>query len=357
MSNKKNDKTDASSKKSKASKGGDARAAAMSPEERKRIAAQAAAERWAKTKGLPRETHPGTIQLGELKIPCAILSTSDGAVMRVIPRAGLRSALDVRSRSSSSGSSDDANIPGFLAGPTIAPFLSTELREMFLGSIAYRPKNIKNTGVGYAYPAEILALVCEAVIDAKNANSLQPSQAPVAAAATILYKALARVGIVALIDEATGYQEERDREELQRILSAYIAPELQKWFRLFPHEFFKQLHRLWHWRYTENSTQGPGHAGTLINEYIYKRLPPGVHEELQRLNPKVDGKRKAKNWQRLTKHTGIPHLDNQILAVTTLMAVSEDKGEFETLLKRRFPVSGDQGVLPFPRRKPDKENG
>jgi hypothetical protein len=46
-----------------------------------------------------------------------------------------------------------------------------------------------------------------------------------------------------------------------------------------------------------------------------------------------------------TEETGIPHLAKQITAVTTLLAVSEDKAMFEELLRRRFPRPGEQVPL------------
>jgi hypothetical protein len=41
----------------------------------------------------------------------------------------------------------------------------------------------------------------------------------------LVHRGLARVGIVALVDEATGYQEIRDRLALQAILDKYVTDE------------------------------------------------------------------------------------------------------------------------------------
>ena len=66
----------------------------------------------------------------------------------------------------------------------------------------------------------------------------------------ILAPALARVGIIALIDEATGYQEIRDRQALQQILDKYLLKEYAAWAKRFPDEFYKQIFKLrgWEWR-------------------------------------------------------------------------------------------------------------
>ena len=79
----------------------------------------------------------------------------------------------------------------------------------------------------------------------KPANGdLLRSQLSAARAAEILVRGLARVGITVLIDEATGYEEVKARDELQQILEAYVAAELRPWMKMFPDEFFEQIDRL-----------------------------------------------------------------------------------------------------------------
>lgn len=56
----------------------------------------------------------------------------------------------------------------------------------------------------------------------------------------ILIRGFARVGIVALVDEATGYQYERERFELEKILNAYISDEILKWQLTFTDDFIEK---------------------------------------------------------------------------------------------------------------------
>jgi hypothetical protein len=51
-------------------------------------------------------------------------------------------------------------------------------------------------------------------------------QEHIAKQAEILVRGFAGVGIIALVDEATGYQQDRARDALSRILEAFIAKEL-----------------------------------------------------------------------------------------------------------------------------------
>ena len=168
-------------------------------------------------------------------------------------------------------------------------------------------------------------------------------------------RGLAVVGIIALVDEATGYQAERAKEELSRILAHYIAEELRPWLKTFPDPFFEQVYRLQGWEYRPGTAKRTQYVGKLINKYIYGELPPGVLDELRRRNPTTEkGYRRHKHFQFLTADTGHPHLDKQITVVTTLMRIASDRDEFEELFGRAFskPV---QGRLPLVIKVPDAE--
>jgi len=332
-------------------KGGRARAEALSAQDKKAIATQGAQARWP-----PKATYVGELTIGDMVLPCAVLNT--GA--RVLSARGMTEAFG-RSRGGGQYASADSREPGdgvklpvFLAPRSLKPFVSDALAMALSSPIKYRSNHGGLPALGYR--AELLPAICEVWLRARDAGALrQDSLKQAAATADVLMRGLARVGIIALIDEATGYQADRERDELSRILEAYINEELRPWVRMFPHEFFKQIHRLQGWTYNEGDVRGPRYVGKLINKYIYDRLPPGVLEEIRKKNPAVNGRRKTQHHRWLTEETGVPHLDKQITAVTTLMAVSDDKPMFETLLKKRFPKIGDQVPLPSPPMNTDEE--
>jgi hypothetical protein len=151
-------------------------------------------------------------------------------------------------------------------------------------------------------------------------------------------RGLAHVGIIALVDEVTGYQQDRARDELNRILEAYVSKELLPWTKRFPDEFFKQLYRIHGWEYREGQHKRTPYVGKLINKLVYDKLPPGVLPELRRLNPPTEkGYRRYQHHRLLTPETGHPHLDRQLLEVTTLLRVSDDRANFERLFEKAFP--------------------
>ncbi|MGH3305049.1 MAG: P63C domain-containing protein [Streptosporangiaceae bacterium] len=148
----------------------------------------------------------------------------------------------------------------------------------------YRHAGVSNRSLGYK--AEILPMVCEVYLDAKNAGVPTKNQMAAAAAAEVLIRGPARVGIIALVDEATGYQEVRARRELEKILEMYVQEQFRPSVRTFPDEFFREIYKLHGWEFKPGQTQRTPQVGKIIKHYIYGQLPEGVLAELEQLNPK-----------------------------------------------------------------------
>ena len=318
------------------SKGGRARAEKLDPAERKRIASEAARARWDDMESLPEATHTGILTLGATSMPCAVLS--DGR--RVLSENGIANAiLGTRSGASkrlkTASQADGAPIPVFIAPRQLNPFITQDFIDGPLKPIPYRDG--KSISVGY--DPTVLRAVCEIWLRARQEKKLQEQQLDKAQKAEILMRALADVGLIALVDEATGYQKVRARDELQQILAAYISPELLPWAKRFPDSFYEHLHRIRGWKYAPGSNARTAYIGKLTNTLIYEQLPEGVLEELRSKNP-VNPKtkrRKHTHHELLTNDVGHPHLEKQIVSVTTLLSVSDDWAEFTKLFCKKFP--------------------
>ncbi|MGI8514047.1 MAG: P63C domain-containing protein [Acidimicrobiia bacterium] len=308
-----------------ASKGGKARAARLTSDERSDAARKAAEGRWGRT--VLDATHEGELVIGGKRIECAVLD--DGT--RVLSQGTVLTAL---SRAPSMGRRDTLGRAPFLSAANLTPFISPELAALD-DAVQYRLPNGRGRAVGYR--AEILPMVCEVYLAARAEGVLLHNQRDAAQAAEILIRGLARVGVIALVDEATGYQEVRARDELQWILEKYVRAEFRPWLKMFPDEFFEQVYRLQGWDYRPGTSKRNQQVGKLIRHYIYEQLPGGVIEELERLNPAEKGRRPRRHHQHLTSNTGHPHLDKQISTVTTLMRIAHDQREFEILFERAFP--------------------
>jgi hypothetical protein len=336
-----------SSKDSNAAKGGQARAAALSPERRSEIAQAASDARWAPTADqriskIPKATHEGDLTIGSVVIPCAVLSNGQ----RVLTQRGFLRAIGRHEQMTGGergGADGGEPVPPFLASKSLKPYISASLMAASR-PIDFRMQGKRGNDRALGYPAELLPRVCQVYLDARDAGTLPPNQAHIAKACDVLIRGMATVGIIALVDEATGFQSERDRTELHQILAAFVAKELLPWTRRFPDEFYKQMFRLRGWAFSQLvPSQGPRYAGRLTNELIYECLPEGVLADLRERNPTDDkGQRKHRHHQYLTMNIGHPTLERHVASVTALMRASNDWDTFMELFKRAFPKASTE---------------
>jgi hypothetical protein len=313
-----------------AMKGGNARAAALSPEERSEIARNAVNARWAKTarkdEHMLKATHMGELQIGELSLPCAVLE--DGT--RMVASAGVMKALGRPWR----GKYKSDEKPNFLAANNLEPYIATDLRDL-LEPIEY---NLPQGGTRSGYRAELLPKVCEVYLQARDAGTLLKNQERAAIASDVLIRGLAQVGIIALVDEATGYQDYRAKKALQEILEQFIARELRPWVKTFPDDFYRQIFRLNKWQYRESSIKRPGVIGRWTNNVIYDRLAPGVRQEIQNIVARdAHGRPRNRLFQHLTDDIGHPKLREHIASVTVLMKAADTWIGFIRLLDKALP--------------------
>ncbi len=323
--------------------GGKRRAERLSPEERKSAASIAARARWStENEEIPRATHGSPdhpLRIGDMEIPCYVLA--DGR--RVLQQGGVIGALNMSHGGSYSRGGD--RLAKFAAQGRLKDFVSNELLDRTADPIRFR--TTRNT-LAYGYEATILHDLCEAILAARLDGRLQKQQTHIADRAEILVRGFARVGIIALVDEATGYQDARARDELHRILEAYIAKELLPWTKRFPDEFFREMFRVWGWPWPPadlayRGPQGPRYAGKLVRQLICEKLPPGVLDRLDEINPPDEKwQRRSRFPQGLTESIGQPHLDKLVAQITMLFRLSDDPDSFWRQHQRAFPRRGDQ---------------
>jgi len=325
-------------------KGGIARAESLSPEKRSEIAKKAADARWGED--IPQATHEGEFNIGDSSISAAVLP--DGK--RLLTQATFLRALG-RSRSPKAGTgvlSTVDGLPFFLQAEVLRPFINNELIES-TPPMFFRGKTGKKSA---GYDAKLLPMVAEVYLQMRDAHLAQGKVVPkqyqhIVWACDTVMRGLARVGIVALVDEATGYQEVRDRHALQQILDKYLTAEKAKWAKTFPDEFYKKLFRLKGWPY--DPVKRPGVIGHYTNDFIYDRLAPGALKKLKELNPKTDkGHRKDNHHQFFTQDYGVPELKSHLEKVMFLMDAAAGNWElFKSLLQNAAPKQGDTLPLDF----------
>lgn len=271
----------------------------------------------------------GTLAIGDMELPCSVLedgtrllTESDFMEGMGMYRSG---ALSTRREKNEAG----AQTPLYLAFKNLKPYINKHLGDVHQLVLKYKTTN---GFIAHGIRADLIPKICDVWLDAQEDGVLGSRQELIANKAKLLMRALAHVGIIALVDEATGYQNEREKDALQVILSAYISEELQKWQKMFPDQFYHEIFRLKGWSYNINGVQKrPGVVGTWTNELIYNQLPDNVLEELKSRTPKSDsGNYTARFFQSLTPDIGHPALSAQIYKVIGIMNISSNWDEFKT---------------------------
>jgi hypothetical protein len=315
-------------------KGGFARAEALSPEERSDIARHAAEKRWGEGAKPQRATHEGTLSVGDITIPCAVLQDRT----RILTQWGFLRAIGRSGRPAGGKGSDVEKVAPFLALDNLTPYVSAELADSTKPILFRLPKGNQ----AYGYRAELLPKVCEVYLRARDDSVLLKSQEKFAKACEILMRGLAHVGIIALVDEATGYQEVRDRLALQAILDRYLREEFAAWAKRFPDEFYMHIFRLRQWPWKGMKVNRPQVVANYTKDIVYARLAPGILRELEARNPKDEkGYRRAAHHQWLTEDVGHPALAQHLYAVIGLMRISGTWDEFKRLIDKAYPRRGD----------------
>lgn len=285
---------------------------------------------------LPVAKYSGILPIGDVELDCAVLD--DGT--RVLSERAVHRAFGSKRGGSHwkrmKENEGGANLPSFLSAKNLEPYISERLIADLIDPLRYRIG--EGQAVAFGVNAELFPDICGVWLAARRDNELHPSQAHLAEQAEILMQAFARVGIVALVDEATGYQLDRAHDALRLLLSKYIAEGLQQWIKMFPDSFFVELDRLYG-NPTTSPRSRPQYYGRFINKYIYDPIEHGyVKAELDKMNITDEGKRRARFHQWLTDE-GRTILTRQIGKVEGIMEMCDDIEHFKTVARRQKAVS------------------
>ena len=272
--------------------------------------------------------------IGDIEIPCYVLEDET----RVLSQRGVTAGI---------GLNPDAGfrMPQFMASRSIAKYVSADSMPALKHPVRF--KNPVGGGIALGYPATLLPDICDVILAARAAGSLQERQLPIAQRCELLIRGLAQVGIIALVDEATGYQNLRAQRALAIILEKFIAKELQPWTKTFPYEFYTEIARLKGWP-PMYSMRRPSVVGHYTNDIVYERIAPGLLKELRDVNPTLPaGRRQHRHHQWFTPEFGHPKLKEHLAAVTALMRAAPNWTAFQRSLQRAFSKLNENLPLPI----------
>lgn len=318
-----------------AQKGGRARASVLTSDERKAIARKAAAARWAKdeperddehevvegemvhdtSSPIPFSLFRGTLEISDLQIECHVLNDhrrvfTQREVVRIV-----------------SGGVVGGNLGRYLRANPLYEEGLLDGRK-----IQFRIPGTTNVGrVANGYEATLLVEICDLYLRARNDELLKPNQQHLARMAETVMRACAKVGIIALVDEATGYQQVREKQALQLKLQAFIAEDMQEWAKMFPDEFWYELARLEGVRYSARSR--PLRWGKYVMAFVYDAVDKDVGQQLREINPNPQHGRNHHQW---LKDFGREKVNNQIQQIIAIMKLCDDMGDFKKKFARVF---------------------
>lgn len=331
--------------------GGEARARKLSPETRSDIARKAAAARWSKGKALakrptdaalaprvPEAKHKGFLALMNLEIPCYVLD--DGR--RVIGRTSATEML--------SGIRGGGDLEKYLGVQGFKPFMDLDL--VLEGLVTFRLPEVEGLDKAVkGLPADLLIEICRSLVAALDASEAPDShhkltdrQRQIAINASKFLAACAKVGLDALIDEATGYQFERAEDALQVKLRAYLEEEMRAWEKTFPDELWLEFGRLTGWKGTVS--QRPKYWGKLVMELVYEYLDPDVAQWLKENNPKPRHGQNYHQW--LSSQYGLKKLTEHIWLLIGIGKTCKSMAELRQKMAEFFGKQAVQYILYLP---------
>ena len=265
---------------------------------------------------------PGT----DITIECYVLENKE----RVLSLRGTKRTMGLKGGGALA-------LPRMLKAKYIEPYLSEELKQWLKDTEEENVQKIRPPGGGNlftVFKASLLVDVADAFYQAKNNGAFEGEhwefQKELADRLHKITLAFSKVGIDAIIDEVTGYQDVRENNSLQKLLDLYVQDYFQPWQKRFPESFYKEIYRLKEWEYT-GSSKRPYIVSQITNKFIYDHLPADVMEEVRQRKQKNE---KLHQW--LTSETGLIHLEKQLASATTLMRASDTWEEFEKLFARSF---------------------
>jgi hypothetical protein len=316
-----------------AEKGGKARANVLTPEQRSEIARKAVAARWAKagkspkpselvedatvaTPEMPFSMFRGKLTIGNVEMECHVLND----LRRVLTQREMVRVLSPAGRES-------GNLMHYLQAKAFAD------KPLALGAVI--PFRVPGTQyVANGYEATTLIEICEGYLEARDEGLLRGASKKIAVQAEIVIRSCAKVGIIALIDEATGYDKFKKKQEYQLKLQAFIADELQEWAQMFPDEFWYELARLESIHYSPRSR--PLRWGKYVMMFVYDAVDGDVGKELRKKNPDPHF---LKNHHQWLKKFGREKVHDQITKVVTIMKLCENMDDFRKKFSKLFNKS------------------
>lgn len=316
-------------------KGGLVRAQVLTPEQRREIARKGALARWGGDGSMPEAVREGVLEFGAIDLECYVLKDR----RRVFHKRGMAKSLGMKS--------EGGNV--FLRAMNskgLGSIIPENLWDKLNNPIVFKTINGDQA---HGYEGAVLIEICDAIWEANRQDKLGPRQGDLAKQAEIILRSAAKVGIAALIDEATGFTKDKWREEYRELFRQFIREEHREWAKEFPDQFFDMIYSIYKLP-RKHKHKHPQFFGGFIRKYIYTPLldsKGAILEMLDEKNPTVyvGGGRRYKLFQFIEEEIGMPALRAHVWQITGIGNAAGTKVGFERGFNKAFPQSKTQYSL------------
>lgn len=278
----------------------------------------------------PEARWPGVLAIGDTELPVYVLD--DGR--RVISRTGATRVL--------AGPQGGGDFEGYLTPQAMRVYLPQNLHEQM---VEFSIAGVVNKTV-LGMTAETFLDICRAYAQARDDGALRsPVQERIAVRAGMFLAACAKVGLIALIDESTGYQYERAQDALQLKMKLYLEDEMRQWEKTFPDELWREFGRLTNWKGTLH--QRPKYWGRFVMELVYEYLDPDVADWLKKNNPKPQHRQNYHQW--LSSQYGLKKLVEHLWMLIGMASACQSMPELRKKMAEKYgriPVQWTLFVAP-----------
>jgi hypothetical protein len=240
---------------------------------------------------------------------------------RVISRTGATASLTGRG---------SGNLESYLLVAALRPYLPADFQNQL---IEFALEGVTNKSVR-GITAETFLEICKAYVAATSDDALKTKrQREISAQAAMFLAACSKVGLIALIDEATGYQYDRAEDALRFKLRVFLEEEMRQWEKTFPDQLWVELGRLTNWKGATNS-QRPRYWGKLVMELVYGYLDPDVAQWLKQNAPKPMHGQNYHQW--LSSQYGLKRLTEHLWMLIGVASACTSLSELRQRMAERF---------------------
>lgn len=276
------------------------------------------------TNSSPQVRCYGTIQIGDISLECVVLNDgTSGYVQRQL-----------------------AHAIGFTEkrpGSRFRRFLA----EIAPNSLSYFDKTsqdvirLPNGATATFAPCGILTEVVAGVMESASLGTLHTQRKHLVKPCSAIYRALAKTGEAALIDEATGYQRNRAPDYLQNLFDKLLRESASDWERRFHPDFYDSVYRLFGWSYNPAKPK-PFIVGKITLEWVYEPIfPPEILVEIKE-------RQTSEKMHQWLHDGGLTLLEKQKDAVMMIARSSFDYKDFYNRCATAFFKRGQMPIL-YPR--------